>query len=108
MSDAILNSGIKDNHTFGTVGDYLKANIKEGSSLSVVSAFFTIYAYDALKSWLKGIEHMDFLFGEPSFVKSLDPAKSEKKSFIIGADGLKLANVLKQKKAARECAEWIR
>ena len=108
MPDPILNSAIKDNHSFGTVGDYLKANIKEGSCLSVVSAFFTIYAYEALKDWLNGIEHMDFLFGEPSFVKSLDPAKSEKKAFIIAAEGLRLANVLQQKRAARECAEWIR
>ncbi len=107
ISAPLISSGIRDNHTCGTVGDYLKSNIKERSRLSVVSAFFTIYAYDALKSWLNSIEHMDFLFGEPSFVKSLDPAKSEKKAFIIGADGLRLATTLQQKRAARECAEWI-
>jgi hypothetical protein len=56
-------SGIKDNYNRGIVADFLKAHIKDGSLLSVVSAFFTIYAYDALKDCLDHIGHMDFLFG---------------------------------------------
>ena len=56
-------SGIRDNHTRGIVADFLKSHITEGSHLSIVSAFFTIYAYDALKDCLDHIEHMDFLFG---------------------------------------------
>ena len=51
---------------------------------------------------------MDFLFGEPRFVRSLDPDKTEKKSFIIDSSGLKLANCLQQKRIAKECADWIR
>ena len=89
------DSGIRDNHT-------------RGSKLSIVSAYFTIYAYETLKEHLDQIEHMDFLFGELTFVKSLDPDKTEKKEFIIHADGLKLANTLQQKRVAKECAEWIR
>lgn len=42
-------SGIRDNHTRGTVGDFLKEKINSGSKLSVVSAYFTIYAFEALK-----------------------------------------------------------
>jgi phosphatidylserine/phosphatidylglycerophosphate/cardiolipin synthase-like enzyme len=53
------------------------------------------------------IDHLDFLFGEPSFVNRLDPSKTEKKSFIIDADGLELANKLQQKRVAKECADWI-
>ncbi|MEW6664578.1 MAG: helicase-related protein [Thermodesulfobacteriota bacterium] len=102
------HTGIRDNHYCGSVGDFLRPHIKDGSRLSVVSAYFTIYAYAALKDQLDRIEHMDFLFGEPTFVKSLDPAKTETKAFVIAADGLKLANALKQKRAARECAAWIR
>ena len=101
------NSGIRDNHYCGTVGDFLKPHLRDGSEVSVVSAYFTIYAYAALKAWLDRIGHMKFLFGEPSFVKSLDPAKTETKAFIIAPEGLKLANTLQQKRAARECAEWI-
>jgi hypothetical protein len=101
------NAGLRDNHTRGTVADFLKRGIRDDSRLSVVSAYFTIYAYDALKDYLDRIDHLDFLFGEPSFVNRLDPNKTEKKSFIIDADGLELANKLQQKRIAKECADWI-
>jgi SNF2 family DNA or RNA helicase len=101
------NSGLRDNHTRGSVADFLTAKIRSGSKLSIVSAYFTIYAYDALKDCLNNIEHLDFLFGEPSFVNRLDPSKTEKKKFIIDSDGLELANKLQQKRVAKECADWI-
>src|SRR5262249_3865113 len=101
------NSGLRDNYSRGNVADFLRSKIREGSQLSIVSAYFTIYAYDALKSCLNRIDHLDFLFGEPSFVSRLDPDKTQKKAFIIDADGLELANKLQQKRVARECAEWI-
>lgn len=102
-----LQSGIRDNHRRGSVGDFLKQKIKEGSHLSVVSAYFTIYAFEALKNQLWNIRELHFLFGEPSFIKSLDPHKTDKKAFIIDADGLDLANKLQQKRVAKECADWI-
>ena len=55
--------------------------------MSVVSAYFTIYAYEALKTHLDQIDHLDFLFGEPRFIAGLDPDKTEKKSFILDATG---------------------
>ena len=101
------DSGLRDNHSRGTVADFLREKISEGSLLSVVSAYFTIYAYDALKEHLDGIDRLDFLFGEPSFVNRLDPNRSETKAFIIDSDGLELANSLQQKRVAKECAAWI-
>jgi SNF2 family DNA or RNA helicase len=101
-------SGIRDNHRRGKVADFLTAKIKDGSKLSVVSAYFTIYAFDALKDHLTHISHLDFLFGEPRFVKSLDPDRTDKKAFKIVDEGIELANRLNQKRAARECADWIR
>ncbi|HEY9175898.1 MAG TPA: helicase-related protein [Verrucomicrobiae bacterium] len=108
MSGSTANSGIRDNHFCGRVADFLQPHLQSGAKLSVVSAYFTIYAYAALKEWLDRIGHMDFLFGEPAFVKSLDPAKTETRAFLIAPDGLKLANTLQQKRVARECADWIR
>ena len=108
MVEPIIHSGIRDNYKRGIVADFLKSHTKDGSYLSVVSAFFTIYAYDALKVYLDRIEHMDFLFGEPRFVRALDPDKTEKKSFILDTTGLRLANRLQQKRVAKECADWIR
>jgi len=99
-------SGLRDNYSRGSVADFLSAKIRTGSRLSVVSAYFTIYAYDALKEALERIDHLYFLFGEPSFVNRLDPGKTEKKAFLID-DGLKLSNRLQQKRVARACADWI-
>ncbi|MEI6046728.1 MAG: phospholipase D-like domain-containing protein, partial [Chloroflexota bacterium] len=101
-------SGIRDNHERGSVGEFLQDKIKEGSTLSFVSAYFTIYAYDKLKEHLDKIESLRFLFGEPRFVRSLDPARTDKKAFNIEDEGLALSNRLQQKRVARECAEWIK
>lgn len=100
-------AGIRDNHSRGNVADFLDDKIREGCSLSIVSAYFTIYAYEALKTALEGIDHLDFLFGEPSFVNRLDPDKTDKKSFLIDDHGLQLANQLQQKRVAKDCAAWI-
>ena len=97
----------RDNDTRGSVASFRKEKIQDGSALSIVSAYFTIYAYDALKESLDRIQHLDFLFGEPSFVNRLDPSKTEKKAFIMDAGGLELANKLQQKRVAKECADWI-
>ncbi len=102
----VVTSGIRDNYQRGKVGDFLRDKIKTGSQLSIVSAYFTIYAYEALKDKLDGIEHLQFLFGEPSF--TLDPEKNEKKAFNITDQGLELVNHLQQKRVAVDCSEWIR
>jgi SNF2 family DNA or RNA helicase len=101
------SSGIRDNYIRGTVGSFLKEKVQSGSTLSVVSAYFTIYAYEALKAQLNTITGLRFLFGEPRFIQSLDPEKIDKKAFKIEDDGLQLVNRLEQKRVARECAQWI-
>ncbi|HCN30037.1 MAG TPA: ATP-dependent helicase [Verrucomicrobiales bacterium] len=101
-------SGLRDNHTRGNVAEFLREQIRSGSRLSVVSAYFTIYAYEALKSELELIDSLHFLFGEPSFINRLDPDKTEKKAFMIDDDGLRLSNRLQQKRIARDCADWIK
>ena len=104
---SIPKSAIRDNRHRGTVGNFLKAKVEENSTLSIVSAYFTIYAFDALKEQLLGIKSLKFLFGEPRFIKSLDPSKTDKKAFQIEDQGLQLQNRLQQKRVAKECAEWI-
>ena len=44
--NASLKSGIRDNLLRETVHDFLEQEIKNGSALSIVSAYFTIYAYE--------------------------------------------------------------
>lgn len=75
MPNPLNNSGIKDTHHRCAGAYFLKAKIHSGSWLSVVSAYFTIYAYDALREHLDQIDHLDLLFGELRFISSLDPDK---------------------------------
>lgn len=41
-----ISSSILDNQGRGKVGDFLKDKILAGSKLSIVSAYYTIYAYE--------------------------------------------------------------
>jgi hypothetical protein len=45
MPTTPINSGLHDNHNRGTVADFLKGKIQDSARLSVVSAYFTIYAF---------------------------------------------------------------
>jgi hypothetical protein len=85
-----VTSGIRDNRTRGKVAEFLKEKVTSDSRLSVVSAYFTIYAYEALSDQLDGIESLQFLFGEPKFIQNLDPEKTDKKAFKIEDEGLEL------------------
>src|SRR4030042_4839622 len=103
-------SSIRDNHYFGTVGDFLKNSIVNNSDVSIVSAYFTIYAYNYMKSHLDNVNHLRFLFGEPTFIKSLDPEKVNTRDFKIEDDKLviPIESRLTQKIIAKECSEWIK
>ena len=99
-------SRIRDNSLYDTVADFLQDKIQDGSDLSIVSAYFTIYAFDKLRDKLTSIKGLRFLFGEPSFIH-IDPDKTESKAFQLTESGLKLQNYLPQKEVARACADWI-
>ena len=100
-----------------TVKDDLITAIEKGSKLSIASACFSIYAYQALKKQLDGIDELRFIFTSPAFVT--EKAPKEKREFYIprlnrerslyGTEfEVKLRNKLSQKAIARECADWIR
>ena len=57
--------GIRDNYGRGKVADFLAEKISDNSSLFVVLAYFTIYAYEALADRLDRVDTLRFLFGEP-------------------------------------------
>ena len=46
----MASSGIRDNHSYGKVGDFLSEKIKPDGTLSIVSAYFSIYGFDALRN----------------------------------------------------------
>ena len=103
-----LKSGIRDNLFRETVHDFLEQEIKNGSALSIVSAYFTIYAYEKMQHSLNQIEELRFLFGDPDFVKRMDPNNTDTKAFDITDTGLQLNQQLRQKPIAKACAQWIK
>ncbi len=102
-------SSLRDNYNQGKVADFLKEVIQPKSKLSFVSAYFTIYAYNQLKTQLDSIDHLRFLFGEPTFIKSIDPSKTNSREFKIEDDQLiiPIESRMTQKAVAKDCAEWI-
>ena len=106
---------ILDNKVQGRVIDKLRENIKFGTRLSIISAYFTIYAYEELRKELGKIEKLRLLFSETTFVKNKKDINREFKlsgSYERGLAGdryeMKLKNELKQSEIAKECANWIR
>jgi len=104
---------VLDNKKYKVV-DELKAELHKGSKISVISAYFTIYAYVELKKELSKIENMRFIFTEPTFVHKNQKLireyyiehNSEKK--ISGNEfEIKLRNEMKQAAIAKECAQWL-
>ena len=106
--NASLKSGIRDNLFRETVHDFLEQEIENGSALSIVSAYFTIYAYEKMQHALNKIEELRFLFGDPDFVKRMDPNNADQKAFDITDTGLALNQQLRQKPIAKACAQWIK
>lgn len=103
-----------DNKWNGRVIEELTANLKKGSRMSVISAYFTIYAYAELKRELSRLDNFQFIFTEPTYINRdstlireyyLDhPETSE----LAGNDfEIKLRNEMKQASIAKECAKWL-
>lgn len=105
------------NNTTKTLRDDLSVEIQQGSKVSIAAACFSIYAFQELKSQLKGIDELRFIFTSPTFIT--EKPKKEKREFYIprlnrerslyGTEfEVKLRNELTQKAIAKECADWIR
>ena len=100
-------SRIRDNSMYGTVADFLRDKIQDGSDLSIVSAYFTINAFNALRDSLTNIDNLRFLFGQPDVINGMDPSKTESKTFRLTEEGLGLRKELSQSETAKACADWI-
>lgn len=107
---------ILDNKNNGKVIDELRENLEKSSKLSIISAYFTIYAFQELKKELSKIDSLRFLFTEQNFKKQDDEllrqyyiSKKINSNTLFGNEfEIKLKNELNQTNIARECAEWLK
>ncbi len=99
------------------VWDDLKSSIKKWSKIDIASAIFSIYWFESLKSELKNIDSLRFIFTDPTFI-DISKDKKEKRMFEIKSNDIKkaiswtdfeinLKNELKWKAIAKECKSWI-
>lgn len=91
-----------------SVADFLREHLSDADVYRLVSAYFTIYGYEALESELRDVKDVRFLFGDPASVGELDPGEKEPKSYDLTKDGLSPHHVLQQKHLGRRCEEWVR
>ena len=79
--DITKNSGIRDNHYFGKVGDFLNEKIQSHANLRFVSAYFSIFRFEALRESLSEIDKLRFLFGDQQqpFIELVDKILVDKK-----------------------------
>ncbi len=95
--------------------------VDRGSRVRIAAATFSIFAFEALKDELAGVERLQFIFTAPAFVASnaTDKLRKERREFFIpqaqresslyGSEfEIRLRNKLTQRAIARECAEWIK
>ena len=99
--------GILDNRSRGAAGDFLRAHLEKGADLSVVSAYFTISAYEALREELERVGRMRFLYGDPDHLRRLGQDERKPRAFGLTEEGLTLNTQLSQRAVARRCADWI-
>src|ERR1051325_4653350 len=107
MTKQPIPSGLRDNANRGTVGDFLRQQLKPGADLDLVTAYFTVFAYDKLREELERLGRIRLLFGEAAFIKNVDPEKADGAAFVLRDDGLALANELNQRHLAQACAVWM-
>ncbi len=104
------------------LGDDLKAEVRPGTKLRIAASTFSIFAFEALREELEGVDELQFIFTSPTFLaaKATDPLPKERRQFFIPSGKadestlygsrfeIRLRNKLTQRAIARECADWVR
>lgn len=80
------------------LGDALVESIDDGAKLSIISSYFTVFAYGELKEELSKIDEVRFLFSEPTFIKRMADSKEPREFEVarrarevgVGGSGLEL------------------
>lgn len=101
-------TGIRDNRERGSAADFVRERVRPGSSVSIVSAYFTSSAYGCLRSNLDSASTTRLLFGEPRFLSIAEAETLAPPAFKLTEDGLTLIDQLRQRLTAKQCADWIR
>lgn len=81
-------------------GEFLLEHLPQNAELSVITALFSIYAFEMLEPRLSSIQKLRLLFSSHLDIQ-------DDLAFIGDADERKLRNHLTQQYIARKCEEWL-
>lgn len=110
---------VLDNNIYGSIGEYIKENAKDDSTINVSSPIFTIYAFEELREILEKSGKFNFLFNAPAFIKDIKANNKEVKEFELQmqkrekdvsefALEINLKNNLDQNQVASKCYKFIK
>ena len=94
---------ILDNRTHDRVVDALSAALRGASELSILSNEFSVFAFDALRTGLEGVERTRLMLAPGIYATNL-PSASQ---LLGGVEERSLRNTLLAPASAKACAEWI-
>ena len=109
--NSIILDNTENKKVVNFIKDKIDNNYKAGvkSNLNIVSAYFTIYAFNKLKEELtKKVSHTNFILGEPSSVENLGLKDKRLKVFKIQDENISLEKAIKQNAVAKECYNWLK
>ena len=90
----------------------LESSIKKGSKVSIMSGYFSMYAYFNLRKTLNKIDNLRFIYAKPTFLNTHNKEAREyyiDNNSIFGNDyEIKLKNEMTQGSVSKECSKWIK
>ena len=90
----------------------LENAIKKGSKVSIMSGYFSMYAYFNLRKTFNKIDNLRFIYAKPTFLKNHHTETREyyiDNNSIFGNDyEIKLKNEMTQGSVSKECSKWIK
>ena len=116
--EARMDIKLVDNKGDNTLANLLLKEIKSGAKVSIASAYFSLYAYDALSKVLDKVESFNFIYTKPTFTKE---EKDLKRQYYLNSnsktvdyptfDGnqyeIQLSNRMMSPTIAKKLTEWI-
>lgn len=107
-----------DNKGDNTIANLLLKEIKTGAKVSVASAYFSLYAYDALSKVLDKVDSFNFLYTKPTFLReekdlkrqyriSDAPIKGDFPTFDGNEFEIQLSNRMMSQTIAKNLTEWV-
>lgn len=112
-----MDVSIINNKGENTVVNELKKSIRSGSKVAVASAYFSLYAFDALQKELDKAEDFKFLYTKPTFYKKENEIKRQYKIEARTSDypkfqgnefEIRLRNQMTGSSIAQKAQRWIK